>query len=85
MLLWSENGDGVGGVGGMVKEDLFEKVVKVRRVSDGVVTVVLVFKEDVLSLICWYAAHSGGRFEEKLSFCDECDDSDSVWVILIDM
>ena len=33
-------------------------VVEVRRVSDGVVTVV-VFKEDVLRLICGYAAQIG--------------------------
>ena len=33
-LWWSEKGDGVGGVGAMVKEELCEKVVEVRRVSD---------------------------------------------------
>ena len=33
-LWWSENGDGVGGVGVMVKGELCEKVVEVRRVSD---------------------------------------------------
>ena len=34
MLWWSGNGDGVGDVGGMVKEELLEKVVEVRRVCD---------------------------------------------------
>ena len=34
MLWWSVEGDGVGGVGVMVKEELCEKVVEVRRVSD---------------------------------------------------
>ena len=33
-LWWSGKGDGVGGVGVMVKEELCEKVVEVRRVSD---------------------------------------------------
>ena len=46
-LLWSENGDGVGVVGVMVKEE----VVEVRMVSERVMVVVLVFEEDVLRLI----------------------------------
>ena len=40
-LWWSGKGDGFGGVGVMVKEELCGKVVKVRRVSDGVMTVVV--------------------------------------------
>ena len=70
-LQWSGKGDGVGGVGVMVKEQLCEKVVEVRRVSDGVVIVVVVFVEDVLRLICGYAPQSGRSLEEKLYFCDE--------------
>ena len=42
-LWWSGKGDGVGGVGVMVKEELCEKVVEVRRVSDRVMTCVVVF------------------------------------------
>ena len=33
-LWWYGKGDGVGGVGVMVKEELCEKVVEVKRVSD---------------------------------------------------
>ena len=33
-LWWSGKGDEVGGVGVMVKEELYEMVVEVRRVSD---------------------------------------------------
>ena len=33
-LCWSGKGDGVGGVGVMMKEELCEKMVEVRRVSD---------------------------------------------------
>ena len=57
-------------MGVMVKEKLCEKVVEVRMVSDGVMTLV-VFEEDVLGLICGYAAQSGRSFEEKQSFYDE--------------
>ena len=67
-LWWSGNGDG--GVGVMVKEELCEKVVEVRRVSDIVVTLV-VFEEDVQRLICEYAPQSGRRLEEKTVFYDK--------------
>ena len=43
----------------MVKEELCEKVVEVRRVSDRVITV---FEEDVLRLFCGYVPQSGSRF-----------------------
>ena len=41
-LWWSGKGDGVGGMGVMVKEELCEKVVEVRRISDGVMSVGMV-------------------------------------------
>ena len=41
-LWWSGNSDGTGGVGVLVKEELCEKVMEVRRRSDRVVTVVMV-------------------------------------------
>ena len=64
--LWlSGKGDGVGGVGVMVKEELCEMVVEVRRVNNGVMTVE-VFQQDVLRLICGYAPQSGGSFENSL-------------------
>ena len=40
--------DGVCGVGDVVREVLYEEVVEVRRVSDRVMAVVLVFEEGVL-------------------------------------
>ena len=43
----------------MVKEELCEKVVGVRRVSDRVMIVVVVFEEDVLRLICGHAPQNG--------------------------
>ena len=56
-LWWSGKGNGVGGVGVMVMEELCEEVEEVRRVSDSVMTVV-VFEGDVLRLICGYAPQS---------------------------
>ena len=67
-LWWSGKGDGVGGVGVMVKEELCEKVVEVRRLSDGVMTLIVVFEEDVLRLIRGYAPQNGRSLEEKQSF-----------------
>ena len=69
--LWcSRKGDGVGGVGVMVKEELCEKGLEVRLVRDRVMTVV-VFEEDVLRLICGCALQSERSLEEKQSFYDE--------------
>ena len=53
-----------------MKEDVCEKVVEVRRVSDRVMTLV-VLEEDVLRLICGYAPLSGRSLEEKQSFYDK--------------
>ena len=50
-LWWSGKKDGIGSVRAMVKEEQSEMVVEVRRLSDGVTTLV-VFEEDVLRLIC---------------------------------
>ena len=55
----------------MVKEELCEKVVEVRRVSDRVMAVVVIFEEDVLRLICGCAPQSGRSLEEKQSFYDK--------------
>ena len=41
---WSGKEDGVGGVGVMVRVELCEKIVEVRRVSDLVMTVLAVLK-----------------------------------------
>ena len=45
-------------------------MVKVRRVSDRVI-IVVVFEEDVLRLICGYAPQGRRSLEEKQSFYDE--------------
>ena len=43
-LWWFGKGDGVGGVGVIVMEELCKNVVQVRKVSDAVIAVVLVLK-----------------------------------------
>ena len=50
-LWWSGKGDGIFGVDVMVKEELCEKVVKIGMMSDRVMTLVLVFEENMLMLI----------------------------------
>ena len=57
-------------MGVMVKEELCENVVEVRRVSNKVMTLV-VLEEDVLRLICGHAPQSGRSLEDKQSFYDE--------------
>ena len=55
----------------MVKEEMCEKVVEVRRESDRAMTVVLVIEDDVMRLACGYAPQSGRSLEEKQSLYDE--------------
>ena len=57
-LWWSGKGDRIGGVGDKMNE-LCEKMVKVRIVSDRVMAVGLVVEQDVLSLTCGYVPQSG--------------------------
>ena len=42
-------------MGDIAKDELCEKIVEVGRVNDTVMTVLLVFEEDMLRLICGYA------------------------------
>ena len=46
-------------------------MLEVGRVSHKVMTIVVVFEEDVLRLICGYAPKSERSLEEKQSFYDE--------------
>ena len=70
--LWcSGKGDLGGGVG--IMEELREKVVEVIRVSDSVMTVV-VLKWDVPRSICGYAPQSGRSWEEKQTLYDKLKD-----------
>ena len=60
-LWWSGifNSDGTRGKGVLVKEELCEKVVEVRRKSDIVMTVVMALEEEVVRIIRVYGPQSG--------------------------
>ena len=51
---WFGSNNGIG-VGILVQEELCEKVVEVRRKCVRMMTTVLVFKEEVIRVICAYA------------------------------
>ena len=66
-LWWSGNSYGTGGVGVLVKEELCEKLVEVRRKNDRVMTVVLAFEEEVVRIVCM--AHKvAGQVRRKSVF-----------------
>ena len=70
-LWWPGNSDGMGGVGVLMKEELSEKVVEVRRKSDKVMTVMMALKEEVVRIICVYGLQSGRTGAEKERFYDD--------------
>ena len=47
-LWWSGNQEGYGGVGVLIKEELCDKVVEVRRVDDTVMSLAIVYDEEVV-------------------------------------
>ena len=74
-LWWCGNDNKTVGVGILVKEELCEKVVEVRRRCDRVMGIGLVFGEEVVRVICAYAPQSGKPDSEKELFYEEmaCD------------
>ena len=70
-LWWSENSSGIGRVGVLVKEEVCEKVVDVRRKSDRAMVVVLAFGEQVVRVISAYGPQAGRPLEEKHRFFDD--------------
>ena len=55
----------------LVKEELCENVVEVRRRCDKVMAIGLVFGEEVVRVICAYAPQSGKPDAEKERFYEE--------------
>ena len=70
-LWWSGNSSGIGEVGILVKEELCEKVVDVRRKSDRVMVVVHAFGKHVTRVISAYGSQAERPLEEKQSLYDE--------------
>ena len=63
-LWWSGNQEGHGGEGVLVKEELYDKVVEVRRVNDRVMSPAIVF-EEMLRVACTYVPQSGKSMKEN--------------------
>ncbi|ESN99363.1 hypothetical protein HELRODRAFT_162896 [Helobdella robusta] len=72
--LWWKGDDGTGGVGVMVREELVAKVLEVRRKSNGVIVVVMVFEKIIVRVISGYAPQQSRKEEEKDRFCDASDE-----------
>ena len=58
-LWWCTNNDAIRGVGILVKENIWMKVVEVRGKSDRVTAIVLVFEKEVIRVIYAYAPQMG--------------------------
>jgi exonuclease III len=69
--LWWKGDDGTGGVGMMVKEELMNNVVEVRRKSARVIVVVMVIAKVTVRVISGYAPQQGRMEEEKDQFYDD--------------
>ncbi|ESN92893.1 hypothetical protein HELRODRAFT_165025 [Helobdella robusta] len=72
--LWWKGDDGTGGVGVMVREELVEKVLEVRRRSNGVIVMVMVFGKVIVRVISGYAPQQSRKEEEKDRFYDDVSD-----------
>ncbi|ESN93950.1 hypothetical protein HELRODRAFT_180359 [Helobdella robusta] len=72
--LWWKGDDGTGGVGVMVREELVEKVLEVRRRSNGVIVVVMVFGKVIVRVKSGYAPQQSRKEEEKNRFYDDVSD-----------
>ena len=56
------------GAGVLVKEELYDRVIEVRRVYDRVMSLAVVFEEKVVRVVCPYAPQGGKSMEEKSNF-----------------
>ena len=68
---WSGNDAGFGGVGTLVKEEISGYVVKVRRKSDRVMSIVITLDGEVMRTTCAYGPQSGRPDAEKVRFYGE--------------
>ena len=70
-MWWSGNNDGISDVRILVKEELCEKVVEIRRKSDSVMAMLLAFEEEVIRVICTYGLQVGRSECEKDKFYND--------------
>ena len=64
-LWWSGNQEGCGGVEVLIKGELYDKVIDVRRVDDRVMSLVIVLEEEVVRVVWACAPQSGKSMEER--------------------
>ena len=67
-MWWSGNREGYGGVGVLAEEELYDKVVEVRRVNVRVMSLAIVLEEEVVRVECAYSPQGGKSMEEKYFF-----------------
>jgi len=70
-LWWSGNNEGIGGFGILVKDEICERAVGVRRSGNRVMMVVMVFGEEVVRVISVYIPQRGRQESEKHQFYDK--------------
>ena len=70
-MWWSGNQEGCGGVGVLVKEELYDKVVEIRRVKDRVMSLAIVYGQEMVRVVWTYAPKSGKSMEEKEFFYED--------------
>ena len=70
-LWWCENDDKTGGVGILVKEELHENVVEIRRRCDRIMASGLVFAKELIKITCAFAPQSRKPDAEKERFYKE--------------
>ena len=70
-LWWSGNDAGFGGIGILVKEEIFGNIVEARRKSCRVMVIALTLAREVMHVICAYGPQSGRPDAEKVHFDDE--------------
>ena len=65
---WEKNGIGI-----VVREELGESVLEVKRVSDRLMAIKLKIKGSILNIVSVYAAQVNNSMEEKNDFWEDLD------------
>ena len=72
---WSGNQEENGGVGVLAEEELHDEVHEVRRINDRVMSLAIVFEEEVVGVVCAYTPQSGKSIEEKYFLMKICKEN----------
>ena len=70
-MWWSGDQEGYSGGGVLVKEELYDKVVEVRRVNARLMSLAIVYGQEVVRVVWAYAAQRGKSMEEKEIFYED--------------